>query len=110
MGLYRGLKLKTAGTNWDVEMEEFLPGAIPTYDDSPAVFAFNIDTEQSGTILEDGFKPDSGHSVVALEAVSNDNIIVFDPAPDYGVEMWSRDLFSRVRSGVVMRLVQREAG
>ena len=107
MGLYRGLMLKTEGTNWVVQVDEFTPGTIPTYDDSPAVFAFNINTEQSGIELEDGFQPNSGHSVVALEAISDNNIIVFDPAPDYGVEVWNADLFSRIRSGVVMRLVQR---
>lgn len=108
MGLYRGLKVKTANTAWDVEVTEFDPHrfASPVFD-SPGILALDIDSSVFPEDVDHGFQSDVGHSVVFLQKQSDEVITVFDPSPDFGVEDWGTDVLRCVRGGVVLRLVPR---
>lgn len=108
MGLYRGLKVKTADTAWDVEVSEFDRRRFASAEfDSPGILALDIDSSVFPDDVDHGFQSDVGHSVVFLQRQSNEVITVFDPSPDFGVEDWGRDVLKCVRGGVVLRLVPR---
>jgi hypothetical protein len=108
MGLYRGLKMKTRNTNWEVDVRTFSPDLYRESDCLPAIFALNIDTKQSGVSAEYGFRADTGHTIVALEHITAESMVVFDPAPEYGVEIWSAEVFDTVKSGVILQLIPKD--
>ena len=108
MGLYRGLKLKTADTAWDVEVSSFDPSALSSSKyDSPGILALDLDPSVFPPDIDHGFQSDVGHSVVFLEKQGHSVITVFDPSPDFGVENWGTDVLRCVRGGVVLQLVPR---
>ncbi len=109
LGLFRGLKLMTAGTEWDVLVEAYSPSAIAALNSTPAILSVNIDTDGMGPTAEHGFRPNAGHSVLHLGGTHGEHVIVFDPAPEYGIEKWSDDILSHVTTGVILRLVSRDA-
>ncbi len=107
MGLYRGLKLKTAGTDWDVVVEPLNMTVVRSRFDSPCVLSLQLDISGFPKGLDHGFQSDCGHSVLYLGNSRNDCITVFDPSPDYGVEDWDNRVMKCIDDGVVLRLVPR---
>ena len=110
LGVYRGLKLKTAGTTWDVvadevSMQELLTGKLGT-----GILALSFHVAESGRTCDPewGFGSDVGHSVLILKSHSPAVLEVFDPAPDYGFETWNKDVLASVRNGIMLRLVPRD--
>jgi hypothetical protein len=111
LGLYRGLRLKTHGTPWKVEVVAPSPGELPRAETDGPVLVFvrlsgleawygrNRPTEAWG----DGRR--SQHCVVVYQRTDDGHVLVGDPAQ--GVRRWSvRDLEHRW-TGQGLRLVPR---
>ena len=112
-GLYRGLKLKTAGTAWDVdvfycEVDE-LPDLIGS--GNPMILAVGIprgvdvDPKYVG---DNGWDPGQLHSVVLIRFGDNGRVLIGDPTPDIGLETWSKADLALLWRGVGLRLVPRK--
>lgn len=108
MGLYRGLKLKTAGTPYDVAvfqgsvepLRDLLPG--------PVIVAVGIPKSgQAPAIYSDewGWTPGLMHSVLLYEPVGDDRITVADPS--IGREQWSSEDLRILWRGPALYLVKR---
>lgn len=107
LGVYRGLKLKTAGTEWDVVAERLTIPEILSAGHTPGVLSLSLhgwaasrtqDTELSGL---------SGHSVILLGQRRPGEAAVFDPSPDYGFDVWTEVALQGVDSAIRLRLVSR---
>jgi len=109
MGLYRGLKVKTKDSMWNVAAETYSAQAARELGERLAILSVNMNTKQSGSPLEHGFNENSGHSVVALGAHEHMGLMVFDPAPNYGIEAWNDSMLNRISDGVILTLVPRSA-
>ena len=107
MGVYRGLKMMTQESAWDVVVQPFSREAVMMLNESPAVLSININTDLINTSEDHGFCGHAGHSVLALGSRGNIEVMVFDPAPAYGIECWNEELLSWVSGGVILRLVSR---
>ncbi|MEZ6063663.1 MAG: hypothetical protein R3C19_25215 [Planctomycetaceae bacterium] len=105
MGVYRGLMLKTAGTGWTVKVESFSPNDLRELKTQPAVISLNVDTSGIPNHIDHGFHDAVGHSVLSLGSPGDTLLSVFDPSPDFGLEVWGDALLQHVSSGVVLRLV-----
>ncbi|MCH2213317.1 MAG: hypothetical protein MK110_18615 [Fuerstiella sp.] len=107
MGLYRGLKLMTQETSWDVMALPFSRDAIMNLDGSPALLSINIDPDLIENAKDHGFHGSRGHSVLVLSSRNDRELMVFDPAPSYGIECWNREILSWVSNGVILYLEPR---
>lgn len=107
MGVYRGLKLMTEKTPWDVVARPFSRSAVMSLNESPALLSVNVDTDSIAPSEDHGFRGHSGHSVLALGSRDNTKVMVFDPSPAYGIECWDDELLSWVSNGVILQLVPR---
>lgn len=110
LGVYRGLKLKTAGTRWDVVAEEVSAQDLCSGKLGPGILALSFHASESGrpSDPEWGFESDVGHSVLIMKSHYPAAIEVFDPAPDYGFEVWNEEVLASVRNGILLRLVPRD--
>lgn len=112
LGVYRALRLKTEGTDWQVQVQTLRPGELSENRQCPAVLALSF-TRQAGrgigTDRFDGLVSGVGHSVLLLAQESAERLLVFDPAPEFGLEEWDTDVLTQVDSGVILRLVPRNA-
>ena len=108
LGLYRGMVLKTQGTEWMVTVTEVDSDTVQQMD-ALCILAINIDTSVFPEQLDHGFNSEVGHSVVYLGRTMPQCITVFDPSPDYGIEDWDTRTISCVKSGVALKLVKRTA-
>jgi hypothetical protein len=108
-GLYRGLKIKTAGTPWDVEVLDCDASRIMEMYKQPMIVSVGLPSKSSDRIAmnEWGWKPGIGHSVVYMGDVYAGRIMVADPTPNVGMEDWSVDEFQYLYRGTAMRLVKR---
>lgn len=105
MGLYRGLKLKTQGTVWNVVAEAFDPDCQWDLHAVPCVLSISIDTSGFPEGVDHGFQPNCGHSVICLGRAGEHSLTVFDPSPDYGIETWDDRVLKCIDGGVVLKLV-----
>lgn len=110
LGVYRGLKLKTAGTKWYVVVEEVSPKDLTRGTHPPGVLALTFTKESAAHRIETGFAPEIGHAVVCLGSPQAGVLDVFDPAPDYGFESWNDRILEDVESAILLRLVCRDSG
>ena len=110
LGVYRGLKLKTAGTNWDVVAEEVSQEDLLSGKLGLGILALSFHVAESGLTCDPewGFESAVGHSVLILKSHHPGVLEVFDPAPDYGFEIWNEELLASVRNGIMLRLVPRD--
>lgn len=111
LGVYRGLKLKTAGTNWDVVVQEVSTQELFSRQLGPGILAMSFHATASGNDRDPewGFKPCSGHSVLVLNVRSEALLDVFDPDSYCGFETWTKDTLRNIRHGILLRLVPRDA-
>lgn len=92
-GLYRGLKIKTAGHQIEVDVfEETMDEFVRNFT-QPAIVFVGLPLE--GTYPksfseEEGWTPGARHSVVVMEILPNSMLVVADPAAA-GFEFWSLD-------------------
>jgi hypothetical protein len=108
LGVYRGLMLKTEGTDWTVEVESYSQDSLDRTGLQPGILCLNIDPSQLQNCVDHGFKEEVGHSVLYLGPTAGNGITVFDPAPDFGVESWGRQMLGGIRNGVILRIVPRD--
>lgn len=107
LGVYRGLKLKTAGTEWDVVAEE-VPAAELVRGRSPlGVLSLTFGPDSAARAQESGFDTNRGHSVVSLGRTDGAGLTIFDPSPDYGIESWDSELLQDIEGCILLRLVSR---
>ena len=109
-GLYRGLKLKTAGTAWDVDVFYCEADELPDLIGSPIILAVGIPrgTDVDRKYIEEyGWVPGQLHSVVLLGFVDNGRALIGEPTPDIGLETWSKEELALLWRGVGLRLVSR---
>ena len=109
-GLYRGLCLKTVGTDFEVEVLSCGPHDLAVIDKSPAILVVGIPRgAKVEPIYTEEYHWGVGdlHSVVFLGYLPNGMAQIADP--EHGVEAWSwKDLKVLVR-GRAIRLVHRVA-
>ncbi|MCX7398563.1 MAG: hypothetical protein NT138_12915 [Planctomycetales bacterium] len=109
LGVFRGLKIKTAGTEWDVIVEEVTPNQLTCSENLPGVLALTFKPEAAENSMESGFGTEVGHTVVCLGTSQKSKTLeVFDPSPDYGFESWNDRILEDVQTGILLRLVSRK--
>jgi len=110
LGLYRGLKLKTSGTPWKVEVVACDARDVVASGDVPMIAAVGPSFEDAKLRSELG--PDNGwhagvqHSVLLIGSAPRGVVEVFDPHPAYQRERWDREIFERLWRGHGIRLVR----
>jgi hypothetical protein len=109
-GLYRGLKLKTAGTPWDVEVFHCNLRELQATLSGPAILTVQLGPNQTDQRYIDdfGWIPGLSHSAV-LFRFSPDGLLVEMGDPSVGREEWSTDDLRILWTGKGMRLVRRTA-
>lgn len=108
MGLYRGLKKKTADTEWDVEVFTGSADELRGLN-SPAILSVGLNNEASADRIyqaELGWRPGLRHSVVLLAFVT-DLVEIGEPTPEAGRERWTTRDLQELYLGQGMRLVRR---
>lgn len=109
LGVFRGLKIKTAGTEWDVIVEEVTPNQLTCSENLPGVLALTFKPEAAENSVESGFGTAVGHTVVCLGTSRISRTLeVFDPSPDYGFECWNERVLADVQTAILLRLVSRK--
>jgi hypothetical protein len=110
-GLYRGLKHKTAGTGWDVEVFRATFDDLSSLADRPVMLSVGIDRDEpvDPDYLDDwGWIPGQPHSVVLFNFIGQNTVVVGDPA--IGRELWSIKDLEVLWHGEGIRLVPRGSG
>ncbi|MCA9122981.1 MAG: hypothetical protein H6822_02985 [Planctomycetaceae bacterium] len=110
-GLYRGLKLKTEATDWDVSVVRGDVGDLVAASSSPMILSVGLEwgREVDGAYeREFGWAPGLRHSVLMLSADGADRVEIADPNPDIGREIWTVDELSLLYRGPALQLVQRK--
>ena len=109
-GLYRGLKLKTAGSPWDVEVVHGPFAVLRGLSDGPAIVAAGVprDSRVARIYTERyGWSPRDWHSVLFFGFRGNGRVAMGDPSPGIGREEWTEEDLRVLWAGRGMRLVRR---
>jgi hypothetical protein len=107
LGLYRGLKLKTAGSAWDVEPFQLDPAGLRKLD-GPAVLNVRLDRTPGVDPRYErlwGWTPGVSHTVVFLGFAHDGKVNIGDPA--VGREQWFEGDLRVLWHGEGLRLVPR---
>jgi hypothetical protein len=110
-GIYRGLKLKTAETPWEVEVFRASLDELRNGLQGPAILEVELKSDAFADIryqTEWGWIPGTPHSVVFLGVTEQGGFLVADPS--VGREEWSREDLALLWTGEGIRLVPRAAG
>jgi hypothetical protein len=107
LGVYRGLKLKTAGTEWDVVAERLTIPQILSAGSTPGVLSLSLSGWAASRTEDSALAGLAGHSVVLLGTRQPGEVAVFDPSPDYGFDVWTEAALCGVDSAIRLRLVSR---
>jgi len=110
LGMYRGLKLKTRGTEWRVQVIRGSPRELLDQLNSPVLLRMRLPREPSrvGQLLGwTGLLPDPGHAVVLFEATDDGQLWVADPST--GKHRWRAEDFLPRWRGEGVRLVHRSS-
>jgi hypothetical protein len=111
MGLYRGLKVKTWDTPWDVEVFECTHQELVSKVSSPVIISVELrkelaDDPQYELYHEEwGWIPGQPHSVVLFGFLGRHLVEIGDPS--VGREEWTRDDLELLWHGQGIRLVRR---
>jgi hypothetical protein len=108
LGVYRGLKLKTAGTEWDVVVEEIRGTDLLSHKNLQGILALSFVCDEEDS-LETGFGMDVGHTVISFGVTPIRTVGVFDPSPDFGFESWNDRIIAEIDKAILLRLVSRHA-
>jgi len=109
LGLYRGLKLKTQGTAWDVELVRCSAAEVRQHADRPMIMEVGLEADapiDAAFRSEFGWAPGVRHSVVLL-ASDNRRLRIVDPSPHVGREEWDDESLHLLWRGHGLRLVKR---
>jgi hypothetical protein len=109
-GLYRGLKLKTAGTPWEVQVVHGSFESLRSLEHRPAILAAGVPRNvQVQRIYTEryGWTPGELHSVLFFGFRGRGLVAMGDPSPGIGREYWSEDDLRVLWRGRGMCLVPR---
>jgi hypothetical protein len=109
-GIYRGLKLKTADTPWEVEVFQANLDDLRNGFKGPAILEVELKSDAFADVryqTEWGWIPGTPHSVVFLQVTERGGFLVADPS--VGREEWSGEDLALLWTGEGMRLVPRSA-
>jgi hypothetical protein len=109
-GLYRGLKLKTAGTKWDVEVLSGEPYEWDDLEGRPIILSVGLSREarvDANFSAEFGWVPGVNHSVVLWKLKPSGRATITDPTQPHCRENWEPDMLHLLYRGCAMRLVER---
>ena len=112
LGLYRGLKVKTAKTRWDVAVCQAGPGQLPELRQCPMVLIVGWEGVSNGDFdyrIEEGWMPGVGHAVVLLGIREDGLVEIADPALANGRDTWTVGQLRTLWRGIAMRLIPRRA-
>lgn len=115
LGLFRGLKAKTAGTEWDVEVVRWDVEELRQNAGSPVLLLVTLDTSDASVKNVArrwmGLRPTADHAVVLLRFLEDGRALVGDPAggvePAAGRYPWSAEYLKEHWGGEGLRLVRR---
>jgi hypothetical protein len=110
-GLYRGLKLKTAGTNWDVEVCQGPVDLVARNCGGPMILSVGLASgapENAEFTREFGWVPGVNHSVILEGVRSGGIVVVADPSQEMTREHWDRAMLTTLWRGTALRLVPRK--
>lgn len=110
-GLYRGLKLKTRNTPWQVRVLDVSADDLMRAD-GPLILSVGLEENariDAGYELESGWKPGLRHSVVMTSGRSGHFVEIIDPNPRIGRERWTTDDLRFLYRGPALQLVPRTA-
>lgn len=107
MGVYRGLMLKTAGTEWTVVVERLSGEELAGAGRAPGVLSLTFHGRAAYRPLGTESAQNTGHSVVSLGMDDAGALRVFDPSPDFGFETWDELAVGDVESAILLRLESR---
>lgn len=109
-GLYRGLKLKTAGTKWDVEVVCCSPEELRKLSQGPMIISVGLDAGSSSDTeftREFGWIPGVNHSVILHGFTSYGSAVIADPTQELCREQWDQKTLDILWRGYAIRLVER---
>jgi hypothetical protein len=109
-GLYRGLKLKTAGTRWDVQVCRCSPDELERLGAAPLILSVGLGAgapADSDFTREFGWVPGVSHSVVLEDFSSNHCATIADPAQEMAREQWDAETLRTLSRDFAFRLVPR---
>lgn len=107
LGIYRGLKLKTLGTEWEVIVEEVAKDQLLSHKNLTGILALSFINDASIT-PDTGFGNEIGHTVISFGNTNINTIGVFDPSPDFGFESWNERVIDGIDKAILFRLVSRK--
>jgi hypothetical protein len=111
-GLYRGLKLKTAGTQWDVQVCDVSADDLMQQDGGPMILSVGLPADASANTeytREFGWVPGVNHSVVLECWQPGELARVSDPQDEMAREHWDLETMRILFRGTMLRLVPRAA-
>lgn len=109
-GLYRGLKLKTHGTNWDVEVFRCEADDLARHTGSPLLISVGLDQtslRDTDYTRELGWIPGVSHSVVLERFSTGGAAVIADPSQEMTREHWDAETLRTLWRGYAFRLVPR---
>jgi hypothetical protein len=109
LGLYRGLKLKTQGTDWDVEVVRCSAEGVYDHAEWPMIMEVGLEADapiDAAFRHEFGWTPGVRHSVVLLPSHER-RLQIIDPSPSIGREDWDDESLRVLWRGHGLRLIKR---
>jgi hypothetical protein len=109
-GLYRGLKLKTAGTKWDVQVVACSCEELPGLHERPMIISVGLDSSAPGDTdftREFGWVPGVNHSVILHGFTNFGCAVIADPTQELSREQWDEETLKVLWRGYAIRLVER---
>ena len=110
LGLYRGLKLKTANTPWEVKVLDVPSSELASHAGQPLILSVGVElgTRVDGAFeLESGWRPGFRHSVLLFGSSRAGVVEIGDPNPQIGRERWTTDELDLLFRGPALQLVHR---
>lgn len=112
-GLYRGLKLKTVGTAWDVEVTKCTFEQLQQLaaEKRPMILSVGLARGQvvdSDFTKEFGWIPGVNHSVILRHYTSHGSAVIADPTQALCTEHWDEKQMQTLWRGYAVRLVKRQ--
>ncbi len=108
LGLFRGLKIKTRGTPWDVRVVRTDVAGLRAMSDSPVILFVGLARGADADPRYEaqwGWRPGRRHTVILYGFAEGDMVDIADP--DVGREQWRLEGIETLWHGEGLRLVER---
>jgi len=108
LGLYHGLKCKTEGTSWDVEIVSGETAELVQREQTPTILTVGLSNSvDAANRTDEGWIQGVDHSVIMMNFFEPGYFEIADPAPGVGRELWTTSDMRTLWRGHGMRLVRR---